>query len=85
MAHVVTPACNKDCACVEQCPTEAFYEGAKQLFINPDDCIDCGACVAVCPQSAIFPSDEVPAQHKGSVEANASGCKSGAPKAQPKK
>jgi ferredoxin len=31
------------------------------MYIDPDTCIDCGACVPECPYSAIFPEDEVPA------------------------
>lgn len=30
------------------------------LFINPDECIDCDACVRACPVEAIFIDDEVP-------------------------
>ena len=32
--------------------------GDKQLFINPDDCIDCGACVPECPVEAIYDDEE---------------------------
>ncbi|MBI4861495.1 MAG: ferredoxin family protein [Candidatus Riflebacteria bacterium] len=85
MAHVVTPACNKDYACVEQCPVECFYEGDNQLYIHPDECIDCSACVSVCPANAIYAIDDVPAEHKASVEENATRAKSGIAKAQPKK
>jgi ferredoxin len=30
------------------------------IYIDPDTCIDCGACVPECPFAAIFPEDEVP-------------------------
>jgi ferredoxin len=33
------------------------------MYIDPDTCIDCGACVPECPFSAIFPEDEVPSQY----------------------
>ena len=42
-----------------------------QRFINPDECIDCGACVAECPVSAIYEADAVPAEHRRDVERNA--------------
>ena len=39
----------------------------KQLYINPDMCIDCGACVPECPVDAIF-KDEEEAIHFGELE-----------------
>jgi ferredoxin len=30
------------------------------LYIDPVECIDCGACVPVCPVSAIFALDDLP-------------------------
>ncbi len=42
-----------------------------QLFINPDDCIDCGACMDECPVAAIYPDDSVPANHREDIERNA--------------
>jgi ferredoxin len=42
-----------------------------QLFIDPDECINCGACVAECPEAAIFHEDEVPAEHRDDIAANA--------------
>jgi len=41
------------------------------LYIQPDECIDCGACVAECPVSAIFPADDVPPQWKSFIQKNA--------------
>ena len=48
--------------CVEVCPVDCFYEGPNFLVIHPDECIDCDACVPVCPVEAIFPDDELPEQ-----------------------
>ena len=62
MAHVVTKPCF-DCKytdCVVVCPVECFYEGAQMLYIHPDECIDCEACVPECPVEAIFHQDNVP-------------------------
>jgi len=64
MAHVICQPCIgvKDQSCVEVCPVDCIYEGPEQLFIHPDECIDCGACVPVCPVEAIFLEAEVPDQ-----------------------
>ena len=42
-----------------------------QMFIDPDECIDCGACVAECPVAAIYLDDDVPNEHRGDIERNA--------------
>jgi NAD-dependent dihydropyrimidine dehydrogenase PreA subunit len=66
MAYVVADPCigTKDRACVEVCPVSCFYENDDQLFIHPQECIDCDACVPVCPVTAIFPEAQVPEQWK---------------------
>ncbi|MCB0272058.1 MAG: ferredoxin family protein [Bdellovibrionales bacterium] len=72
MAYVVTEACIK-CKytdCVEVCPVECFHEGANMLAIDPNECIDCGACDPVCPTQAIFPEEEVPAEQQEFIELN---------------
>ena len=63
MPYVITEACigTKDRACVDVCPVDCIYEGPDQLFIHPDECIDCGACEPECPVTAIFPEEDVPA------------------------
>lgn len=62
MTYVITEACIgvKDRACVDVCPVDCIYEGDDQLYIHPDECIDCGACEPECPVTAIFPEEEVP-------------------------
>jgi NAD-dependent dihydropyrimidine dehydrogenase PreA subunit len=72
MPYVIAEPCItvKDKACVEVCPVDCIYEGTDQLFIHPDECIDCGACEPVCPVKAIFAEDEVPDQWKSFIEAN---------------
>jgi len=64
MAYVLAEPCIdvKDKSCVEVCPVDCIYEGPNQLFIHPDECIDCGACEPVCPVKAIFVEDETPEQ-----------------------
>jgi ferredoxin len=73
MAHVVTQPCRgcKYTDCVAVCPCECFYGDADQLYIDPGDCIDCGACVAECPASAIFIEESVPERWRHFVPLNA--------------
>ena len=70
MAYVVADPCigTKDRACVEVCPVSCFYENEDQLFIHPQECIDCDACVPVCPVTAIFPEAEVPQEWKSYIQ-----------------
>jgi len=72
MPYIIAEPCIdvKDKACVEVCPVDCIYEGEKQLFIHPDECIDCGACEPVCPVKAIFAEDETPEQWKSFIELN---------------
>ena len=50
----------KDRACVDECPVDCIYEGERSLYINPDECVDCGACEPVCPVDAIYYEDDLP-------------------------
>jgi ferredoxin len=64
LTYVVAEPCIK-CKytkCVEVCPVDCFHEGPNFLVINPDQCIDCGACEPECPAKAIFPEDILPAK-----------------------
>ena len=72
MAYVIAEPCInvKDKACLEVCPVDAIYEGEQQLVINPDECIDCGACEPACPTKAIFAEDDTPDEWKSFVELN---------------
>ncbi len=62
MAFVITSPCidEKAADCVEVCPVSAIEDAGETFLINPDTCIDCGACEPVCPVSAIFQEDFVP-------------------------
>ena len=73
MTHVVAQACFgcKYTDCVVVCPVECFYEGDQMLYIHPDECIDCEACVPECPVEAIFPEDELPAKWAEYTKLNA--------------
>jgi NAD-dependent dihydropyrimidine dehydrogenase PreA subunit len=54
MSFVITDACVDvlDKSCTEECPVDCIYEGDRKMYINPVECIDCGACEQVCPMSA---------------------------------
>ena len=81
MAYVIAEPCigTKDSACVEVCPVdcirprkdEADFQSSTQLYINPDECIDCGACVPVCPVNAIFSMDDLPREWSHFARINA--------------
>ena len=73
MTYVVTQPCFgcKYTDCVVVCPTEAFRVGEQMLYIDPDECVDCDACVPECPVEAIFHQDNVPEEWKGFIELNA--------------
>ena len=73
MPHVVTNKCVscKFTDCVVVCPVACFYELEAQLVIHPEECIDCMACVDVCPVHAIYAADDVPAEFKADIEFNA--------------
>jgi len=69
MTYVITTPCIdvQDQACVEVCPVDCihFDEGEdRMLYINPEECIDCGACEPACPVTAIFAEDDVPADQE---------------------
>ena len=78
MAYIVAEPCIK-CKytdCVTVCPVNCFYEGENFLTINPDECIDCGACVPECPTEAIFAEDDLPEKWKDFAQLNADFAKS---------
>jgi len=74
MAYIIAQPCIgvKDKACVEVCPVDCIKgeETDEQLYIDPDECIDCGACEPVCPVTAIFIEEEVPDKWKDFIEKN---------------
>jgi len=62
MTYVIGSGCidKKFRDCVLECPVDAIYEGDRSLYINPDECVDCGACEPVCPRAAIWYEDDLP-------------------------
>jgi NAD-dependent dihydropyrimidine dehydrogenase PreA subunit len=81
MAYVITEACLgvKDKSCQSVCPVDCIHEGVEvrdgkeydMLFINPDECIDCGLCEPECPVSAIYADSDVPKQFEYFIPLNA--------------
>ncbi len=81
MTYVITQPCIgvKDASCVDVCPVDCIhpsqneegFEAAEQLYINPDECIDCGACEPACPVTAIFEEAATPEEWKHFIKINA--------------
>jgi len=76
MAYIITTPCidTTDQSCVDVCPVDCihFEEGKdRMLYIDPDECIDCGACEPACPVSAIFAEDDTPDDQEAFKEINA--------------
>jgi ferredoxin len=72
MAYVVCEPCI-DCKytdCVVVCPMNCFYQDDKMLYIDPEECIDCGACIPECPVSAIFLDHDVPEKWSSYIALN---------------
>lgn len=75
MTHIIAEPCIgvKDTACVDVCPVDCIYgaeEELPQLFIHPEECIDCGLCVDACPVEAIFPEEELPEKWSAFIAKN---------------
>src|SRR2546428_3160393 len=72
MPYIIAEPCIglKDRSCVDVCPVDCIYEGEDQLYIHPDECIDCGACEPECPVTAIFPEEDTPPQWKSYIAKN---------------
>jgi len=46
--------------CVDVCPAACFHLDDTMVYVDPLACVDCMACIVVCPVKAIFPESEVP-------------------------
>ncbi|MGE0298760.1 ferredoxin [Pseudonocardia sp.] len=73
MPYVIAGPCIDvmDRSCVDECPVDCIYEGARKLYISPVECIDCGACEPVCPVEAISQDRAVDPDQETHVEDNA--------------
>lgn len=78
MPHVICEPCvgAKHRDCIEVCPVDCIHpkleedQGEVMLFIHPDECIDCGACIPACPVSAIFIEEDIPQPWQGYIQKN---------------
>ena len=80
MTYIIGSPCigTKDTACVDACPVDCIhpkrdedgFEETEMLFINPEECIDCGACEPACPVTAIWPEDNVPDEEQKYIAMN---------------
>jgi NAD-dependent dihydropyrimidine dehydrogenase PreA subunit len=87
MTYVIAEPCIgvKDRSCVDVCPVDCIYEDEDQLYIHPDECIDCGACVPACPVTAIFDEEEVPPDWQSYTAKNRDVFRSDTPPVAPKR
>jgi NAD-dependent dihydropyrimidine dehydrogenase PreA subunit len=79
--YIICEPCigTKDTACVDVCPVDCIhprkdepdFETIEHLYINPDECIDCGACQPACPVEAIYRDEDVPEQWRNYIQINA--------------
>jgi NAD-dependent dihydropyrimidine dehydrogenase PreA subunit len=76
MTFVVTQPCmaEKNRSCMDVCPVDCIYEepddAGQMVFINPDECIDCGACESACPVTAIYEESAVPEEWAEYIDLN---------------
>jgi NAD-dependent dihydropyrimidine dehydrogenase PreA subunit len=86
VAYIIAEPClgTKDTSCVDVCPVDCIhpaknrtyddgrptFDEVPQLYIDPTECIDCGACVPVCPVTAIFALDDLPEKWHAYIETN---------------
>ncbi len=81
MTYVIAEPCIdvKDTACVDVCPVDCIhptsseddFENVNQLYIEPEECIDCGVCEPECPVEAIFMEEDVPEEWTHFTQINA--------------
>lgn len=73
MTFVIGAACVDvlDRACIGECPMDCIFIGNRMAYIQPDECIDCGACEPACPVEAIYYEDDMPPEQEQFVIENA--------------
>lgn len=70
MTYVIAEPCVdvKDRSCIDVCPVDCIHEADRMLVIDPEECIECGACEPECPVEAIFPEDALPEKWRSFVD-----------------
>ncbi|MGZ8803418.1 MAG: ferredoxin [Mycobacterium sp.] len=73
MTYVIGSACVDivDKSCMLECPADCIYEGDRAMYINPNECVDCGACRIACRVDAIFYDADLPDEEAQFLEDNA--------------
>ncbi|GBG39176.1 ferredoxin [Mycobacterium montefiorense] len=73
MTYVIGKACVDvmEKSCVQECPVDCIYEGARTMYINPDECVDCGACRPACHAGAIYWEGDLPDDEQAHLDDNA--------------
>ena len=72
MTYIIAEPCIdvKDKSCIDVCPVDCIHEYDRMLVIDPEECIDCGACEPECPVEAIYPEDALPDKWEPFVKIN---------------
>lgn len=73
MTYVIGSACVDivDKSCMQECPADCIYEGARAMYINPNECVDCGACRIACRVDAIYYETDLPEEELAFLGDNA--------------
>lgn len=79
MTYVIAQGCCNDASCIAECPVdcirqtpeERMFAHVEMLYIDPDTCIDCGACMDACPVEAVFSGDDLPGSFVRYADLNA--------------
>ena len=63
MTYIITSLCLRDSGCVDVCPVECIVPGKPVeewpwYYIDPDTCIDCGACIRECPTGTLVEKEK---------------------------